>query len=153
MAKTKSLAKVQKGKGQFQIRAPRRSLAFRCVAPTQRARASRRRVPNSKSEGVGGGGWGALCFLDCDGWHRKQFLFFIFYCLAPTHPLAFQYKTIWMRRSGAHPAAGGRYRGGAPPACHHTKFDAHLRLHYHTPHGLLFLPIRAAARSGDRSAS
>ena len=24
-----------------------------------------------------------------------------------------------MRRSGAHPAAGGRYRGGAPPACHH----------------------------------
>ena len=24
---------------------------------------------------------------------------------------------------------------------HNTKFDAHLRLHYHAPHGLLLLPI------------
>ena len=101
-----------------------------------------------KRGGWGEGGRGPWVFLIATGGTANNFLFFIFYCPLPTHPLAFQYKTIWMRRSGAHPAAGGRYRGGAPPACHHTKFDVHLRLHYHPRHDLLLIPVRPTARGG-----
>ena len=99
-----------------------------------------------------GGGGGAERLRDCNGWHHKQFLFFIFYCPLPTHFLAFQYISVWMRHSGAHPAAGGRYRGGAPPACHHNTCISNQR-QLKCCHDLLLLSVRAAARSGDRGAS
>lgn len=100
------------------------------------------------------GGWGPSAGLTVTGGSANNFLhnFYYFYCPIPTHLLAFQYMSVWMRHSGAHPAAGGRYRGGAPPACHHNTCVRNQR-QLKCCHDLLLIPVRAAARSGDRSAS